>query len=66
LEALVGDVPAFTDVLLYHVVPSEVIVADVITLGPADTVLGQSVTIFQYIKSRGVKFDETTEYIFDD
>jgi hypothetical protein len=40
--------------------------ADVTTLGPADTVLSQSITIFQYMKSRGVKFDETTEYIFDD
>jgi len=45
LEGLLADIPALTDVLLYHVVSGEVLAADVIQLPAADTVLGQPVTI---------------------
>ncbi len=45
LEGLLNDIPALTDVLLYHVVAGEVMAADVVQLGSADTVLGQSVDI---------------------
>jgi uncharacterized surface protein with fasciclin (FAS1) repeats len=45
LEGLLADIPALTDVLLYHVVPGKVMAADVVTLESADTVLGQPVSI---------------------
>lgn len=45
LEALLADVPALTDVLLYHVVPGEVMAADVVNLDSADTVLGEPLTV---------------------
>ncbi len=45
LDALLADVPALTDVLLYHVVSGKVMAADVVTLSSATTVLGQDVTI---------------------
>jgi uncharacterized surface protein with fasciclin (FAS1) repeats len=45
LEGLLADIPALTDVLLYHVVSGEVLAADVIQLSSADTVLGQPVSI---------------------
>lgn len=45
LDGLLADIPALTDVLLYHVVSGEVLAADVIQLSAADTVLGQPVSI---------------------
>jgi uncharacterized surface protein with fasciclin (FAS1) repeats len=45
LEGLLADIPALTDVLLYHVVPGKVMAADVVNLESADTVLGQPVSI---------------------
>ena len=45
LDTLLADIPALTDVLLYHVVPGQVIAADVVNLESADTVLGESVSI---------------------
>ncbi len=45
LDALVADIPALTDVLLYHVVPGKVMAADVVNLNSANTVLGKPVTI---------------------
>jgi len=45
LEGLLADIPALTDVLLYHVVAGEVMAADVVQLDSADTVLGQPVDI---------------------
>jgi uncharacterized surface protein with fasciclin (FAS1) repeats len=45
VPALLADIPALTDILLYHVVPGKVMAADVVTLSSADTVLGESVTI---------------------
>jgi uncharacterized surface protein with fasciclin (FAS1) repeats len=45
VEALLKDVPALTDVLLYHVVPGKVMAADVVALDSADTVQGEAVTI---------------------
>jgi transforming growth factor-beta-induced protein len=45
LDSLVADIPALTDVLLYHVVPGKVMAADVVNLNSADTVLGQPVNI---------------------
>jgi uncharacterized surface protein with fasciclin (FAS1) repeats len=45
LEGLLADIPALTNVLLYHVVPGKVMAADVVNLTSADTVLGQPVSI---------------------
>jgi len=44
-EALAADVPALTDILLYHVVPGKVLAADVVKLDTAETALGQPVQI---------------------
>jgi transforming growth factor-beta-induced protein len=45
VEALLNDVPALTDILLYHVVSGKVMASDVVNLTSADTVLGQPVSI---------------------
>jgi len=45
IEALLNDIPALTDILLYHVVSGKVMAADVVTLDAADTVLGKPVSI---------------------
>jgi uncharacterized surface protein with fasciclin (FAS1) repeats len=45
LESLLADVPALTDILLYHVVSGKVMAADVVKLDSADTVLGQPISI---------------------
>ncbi len=45
VETLLEDIPALTDILLYHVVAGEVLAADVVTLSSAETVLGDPVTI---------------------
>jgi transforming growth factor-beta-induced protein len=45
VEALLEDIPALTDVLLYHVVPGNVMAADVVALDAANTVQGQAVAI---------------------
>jgi transforming growth factor-beta-induced protein len=44
-EALQNDIPALTDILLYHVVSGKVMAADVANLTSADTVLGKPVSI---------------------
>ncbi len=45
VEALLADVPALTDILLYHVVSGEVMAEDVVMLEEAETLLGESVSI---------------------
>ncbi len=45
IEALLNDIPALTDILLYHVVPGKVMAAEVVTLNSADTALGQAINI---------------------
>ncbi len=45
VEALLADIPALTDILLYHVVPGAVTAADVVQLSEAGTVQGQPVSI---------------------
>jgi transforming growth factor-beta-induced protein len=48
IDALLADIPALTDILLYHVVPGKVMAADVVTLDgqSAETALeGQSISI---------------------
>jgi transforming growth factor-beta-induced protein len=45
IPALLNDIPALSDILLYHVVPGKVMAADVVNLSSADTALGQPVPI---------------------
>jgi uncharacterized surface protein with fasciclin (FAS1) repeats len=45
VEGLLEDIPALTDILLYHVVAGEVYAADVVELSSATTVQGSDVTI---------------------
>lgn len=46
VAALLNDIPALTDILLYHVVPGKVMAADVVTLDSAATALeGASIGI---------------------
>ncbi len=45
LEGLLEDIPALTDILLYHVVEGKVMASDVVELSEAETLLGQNVNI---------------------
>ena len=45
LDGLLADIPALTDVLLYHVVPGKVMAAEVVNLSSATTVQGSDLTI---------------------
>jgi len=45
IEALLADIPALTDILLYHVVEGEVLAEDVILLEEAETLLEEKVEI---------------------
>jgi len=45
VEALLNDIPALTDILLYHVVSGEVLAEQVVTLQEAQTALGENVSI---------------------
>ena len=45
VESLLADIPALTDVLLYHVVAGDVMAADVVALESASTLQGGSVPI---------------------
>ncbi len=45
VEGLLADIPALTDVLLYHVVDGKVMASDVVELSSATTLLGQDVSI---------------------
>ncbi len=45
VDALLADIPALTDILLYHVVPGELLADDVVLLDKAETLLGENVMI---------------------
>lgn len=45
VEALLADIPALTDILLYHVVAGKVMAADVVNLTSAATVQGSDLEI---------------------
>ena len=45
VEALLEDIPALTDILLYHVVDGQVLAEDVIMLEEAATLLGENISI---------------------
>lgn len=45
VEALLGDIPTLTEILLYHVVSGRAAAADVVNLTQAETVQGQPVVV---------------------
>ncbi|HEY9121468.1 MAG TPA: fasciclin domain-containing protein [Brevefilum sp.] len=45
VEALLADIPALTDILLYHVVPGKVMAEEVLAFEEAGTLLGENVSI---------------------
>jgi transforming growth factor-beta-induced protein len=45
IEALLDDIPALTDILLYHVVLGEVLAEEVVSLWYAETALGKDIEI---------------------
>ncbi len=45
VEALLNDIPALTDILLYHVVAGQALAADVVGLDSVTTVQGSDITI---------------------
>jgi len=63
LDSLLADIPALTDVLLYHVVAGKVMAADVVNLNSADTVLGKPVNIS--VEGNTVKVNDAQVIITD-
>ena len=55
VDALLQDIPVLTEILLYHVVPGEVLAADVVSLSSATTLQGSAISIDT---TDGVKVDE--------
>lgn len=45
VEGLLNDIPALTDILLYHLVPGKVMAADVVNLTSADSALGKALPV---------------------
>jgi len=45
VEALLGDIPTLSNILLYHVVPGKVMASSVVSLDSADTAAGEKVQI---------------------
>ncbi len=45
IEALLADIPALTNILLYHVVEGRVLAEDVVLLEEAETLLGETISI---------------------
>jgi uncharacterized surface protein with fasciclin (FAS1) repeats len=45
VEALLGDIPTLTNILLYHVVSGKVLAADVVGLSEAEAVSGELINI---------------------
>jgi uncharacterized surface protein with fasciclin (FAS1) repeats len=64
VAALLNDVPALTDILLYHVVAGKVMAADVVKLTEAPTVLGENVAIA--VQDGAVVLNGTTKVVITD
>ncbi len=64
VEALLNDIPALTDILLYHVVAGKVMAADVVNLTSATTVQGSDITIS--VTDDGVFLNDTVKVIITD
>jgi uncharacterized surface protein with fasciclin (FAS1) repeats len=64
VEGLLGDIPALTQVLLYHVVSGSVMAADVVNLTSATTVQGSDITIS--VRDGEVYLNDTVKVIITD
>ena len=64
VEALLEDIPALTDILLYHVVEGRFIAADVLELEEAETLLGETFRI--KIENGNVYLNDTVMIIITD
>ena len=63
IEALLADILALTDILLYHVVSGEVLAEDVVMLEEAETLLGENVEIM--VEGEAVKINDAQVIITD-
>ena len=64
VESLLADIPALTDILLYHVVSGEVLAADVVGLEAATTLQGADIKIT--VTDEGVFLNDTVKVIITD
>jgi uncharacterized surface protein with fasciclin (FAS1) repeats len=64
VEGLLADIPALTQVLLYHVVSGSVMAADVVNLTSATTVQGSDITIS--VRDGEVYLNDTVKVIITD
>jgi uncharacterized surface protein with fasciclin (FAS1) repeats len=64
VDALLGDIPALTDILLYHVVAGKVMAADVVGLESATTVQGSDISIS--VRDGNVFLNDTVQVIITD
>ncbi len=64
VEGLLEDIPALTDILLYHVVPGEVLAADVAGLETAATVQGSDIRI--EVRDGVVYLNDTIQVVITD
>ncbi len=64
VEGLLNDIPALTDVLIYHVVPGKVMAADVVGLSSATTVEGSDISIS--VRDGNVFLNDTVQVILTD
>lgn len=64
VEALLKDIPALTNILLYHVVPGKVMAADVVGLDAADTALTDA-SLSIALDGDAVKINDATVLITD-
>ena len=64
VESLLNDIPALTDILLYHVVDGAVLAETVVTLDSATTLQGSDVTIT--VNDDGVFLNDTVQVIITD
>jgi uncharacterized surface protein with fasciclin (FAS1) repeats len=64
IDALLGDIPALTDILLYHVVDGKVMAQDVVGLDDAETLQGAAFMIL--IDGGTVKLNGDSNVIITD
>lgn len=64
VEALLGDIPALTDILLYHVVSGQAYAADVVNLSSVETLNGLPVSI--EVSDDGVKLNGNSMVVITD
>ena len=64
VEGLLNDIPALTDILLYHVISGRVMAADVVELDAATTLQGSDITIT--VNDDGVFLNDTIQVTVTD